>query len=282
MPDTRATTVPSPKRAPVKLALQALRRTQAWHGRRDDASPWTSGARILCYHRVARDRGDLAVAPRDFRRHLDLIRDFDADVVRLADVPRLVSERPEARFVCLTFDDGYLDFQDEVLPLLRDAGLPSTLFVTTGFAAGTAHPYWYKRPRPLLRWAELERLATNVLVEIGAHTRTHPDLRRLSDEEARDEIEGCRDELEQRLGVRPASFAYPAGLWSDRDRRLVEAAGYSLAVTIEPGVNERATPRHLLRRTLVEGRDRVSLFEAKLEGLLDAPWEVGRFLRTRF
>jgi peptidoglycan/xylan/chitin deacetylase (PgdA/CDA1 family) len=282
VPAERDITVPNPKPAPVKLALQALRRTQAWHSRRGSGGAlWTSGARILCYHRVARDRGDLAVSPRDFRRQIELLLAFDARVVRLAELPRLLAEQPGERFVCLTFDDGYRDFEDEALPVLREAGVPATLFVTTGFASGTTRMSWYKEPRPLLGWADLERLATEELVELGAHTRTHPDLRLLSGEEAREEIEGCRAELEERLGVRPASFAYPAGLFSDRERRLVEAAGYALAVTVEPGVNDRETSPYLLRRTLVEGLDGVSLFEAKLAGRLDTPWEIGRFLRSR-
>lgn len=35
--------------------------------------------------------------------------------------------------VSLTFDDGYRDFHEHALPVLREAAVPSTLFVTTGY-----------------------------------------------------------------------------------------------------------------------------------------------------
>jgi peptidoglycan/xylan/chitin deacetylase (PgdA/CDA1 family) len=261
--------------------LQAIRRTQAWHARRRREGPlWEDGVRIFCYHRVAVDRGDLAVAPADFRRQMERLRSFDAEVVSLADAVRLLAERCDGRFVCLTFDDGYRDFEDEALPVLHEFGFPATLFVTTGFASETTRMSWFKRPRPVLGWEDLQRLAADRLVELGAHTHTHPALPQLTDEEAREEIEAPRREIEERTGATVTAFAYPAGFYSARDCELVADAGYSLAVTTDPGVNVSGTSPFLLRRMLVEGRDRLSLFEAKLLGRLDAPWELRRLLRS--
>ena len=271
----------------VKLGLQAIRRAQSWHACRLGRGPlWESGVRIFCYHRIAVDRGDLyrgdlTVTPGDFRRQMELLQGYDTKVVPLADAVRLLADGPCGRFICLTFDDGYRDFEDEALPVLREAGFPATLFVTTGFASGTAHMSWYKRARPVLRWNDLERLAADELVELGAHTHTHPVLPQLSEREAREEIEGSRREIEERTGATVTAFAYPAGLYSARHRELVAAAGYSLAVTTDPGLNVRGTSRFSLRRMVVEGCDRASLFEAKLLGRLDAPWELVSLFRRR-
>jgi peptidoglycan/xylan/chitin deacetylase (PgdA/CDA1 family) len=278
----KARDVPQPKPAYVKLGLQAIRRTQAWHaGRRDRGPLWESGIRIFCYHRIAADRGDLAVDPADFRRHIELLRSFDAEVVPLADAPRLLAASPGGRLVCLTFDDGYRDFEDEALPVLREAGFPVTVFVTTGFASGSARMSWFRQPPPVLGWPDLERLAADELVALGAHTRTHPALTTLPDDEARDEIEAPRREIEVRTGAVVTAFAYPAGLFSPRDCDLVEAGGYSVAVTTDPGVNLPEQSPFALRRTVVEGRDGVSLFEAKLLGRLDVPWELRHLFRAR-
>lgn len=274
--------VPKPKPAYVKLGQQGLWRTQAWvAGRRQTGPLWESGVRIFCYHRIALDRGDLAVAPADFRRQMALLRSFDAKVVPLTTAAQLLAEGREGRFVCLTFDDAYRDFEDEALPVLREEGFPATLFVTTGFASGTVRMSWVRRPPPLLGWQDLKRLAADELVELGAHTRTHPALPELADEEAQSEIEAPRREIEERTGATVTAFAYPAGLYSLRDRELVSAGRYALAVTTEPGVNVPGASPFLLRRTLVEGRDGVSLFEAKLLGRLDTPWELRRLLRGR-
>jgi peptidoglycan/xylan/chitin deacetylase (PgdA/CDA1 family) len=262
----------------VKLGLQALRRTQARYTARREGTPtWHSGVRILCYHRIADAPGDLAVSPAAFRRHLQLLASFDAEIVPLSRVLDILGE--EQRFVCLTFDDGYRDFAEVALPALRDAGFPATLFVTTGLASGEVGMSWYRRPPPVLGWPELERLAADDLVELGAHTRTHPALPALSVQEAREEIEEPRREIEERTGARVDAFAYPAGLYGAREVELVAGAGYAVAVTTVGGVNLPGTSPHVLRRTVVEGRDSTSLFQAKLNGWLDEPWELRRLLR---
>lgn len=45
----------------------------------------------------------------------------------------LHSGRMPARAVCITFDDGYRSTHDLALPVLREFGLPATVFVTTGY-----------------------------------------------------------------------------------------------------------------------------------------------------
>lgn len=85
------------------------------------------------------------------------------------------------------------------------------------------------------RWPLLPRSAAEELMamgmEIGAHTKTHPDLRRLSHRELTAEVTECRDRLEDHLGVAVTSFCYPFGY---HNREVVEAArsaGYDLART---------------------------------------------------
>lgn len=270
--------VPNPKPAYVKVALQAVRRTQAWYLSRR-LPLWENGVRIFCYHRIAVDKGDLAVDPEDFRRQLELLVSFPGKVVSLNDAVRLLAEGGQGRYVCLTFDDGYRDFEETALPLLHDIGFPVTLFITTGFTSGTVPMSWFQRPRPLLSWADLTRIAKDDLVDLGAHTQTHPALPRLSEAEAREEIELPRREIEDRTGARVNFFAYPAGLHTPREHQLVADSGYEAAVTTDAGLNHPTTSRFALRRTLVEGRDHVSLFGAKLSGWLDEPWELQRLLR---
>lgn len=64
-------------------------------------------------------------------------------------------------------------------------------------------------------------------MEIGAHTRTHPVLSQLGDEEIYDEVSGSLQALEKELSERPALFAYPYGGVADFDDRAVQACAQS-------------------------------------------------------
>jgi peptidoglycan/xylan/chitin deacetylase (PgdA/CDA1 family) len=83
---------------------------------------------------------------------------------------------------------------------------------------------------------ELEYLARHELVEIGAHTVTHPLLPLLSQGEQRCELEDSRRTLESITGRPIFSFAYPHGALSHQTIRLVRQAGYTAACTSTPDV----------------------------------------------
>jgi glycosyltransferase involved in cell wall biosynthesis len=122
-------------------------------------------------------------------------------------------------------------------------------------------------PRPLrpdvLSWAQLRALASQG-VTIGAHTRTHPALTRMTPQAAREEIEGSRDDIASRLGRIPRVFAYPFGDHDDQVAALVRDAGFSLAVTCVDGHNPVGTDPVKLCRTNISRRTRGPLFRFRL------------------
>lgn len=91
--------------------------------------------------------------------------------------------------------------------------------------------------RPLTE-GELSDLAAGDLIEVGAHTHSHPVLANLAPERQAEEIAGSKAFLEEALGVRIQSFAYPYGSSADFDEttaRAVSAAGFEHACTSLPG-----------------------------------------------
>ncbi|MBK4734293.1 glycosyltransferase [Noviherbaspirillum pedocola] len=75
--------------------------------------------------------------------------------------------------------------------------------------------------------------------EIGGHTISHPILNECSDDEALQEIGGCKEELESIIGGKVHSFAYPNGRpvkdYEGRHVAMVKACGYRAAVATSGG-----------------------------------------------
>ncbi len=105
---------------------------------------------------------------------------------------------------------------------------------------------------------ELLRLTQGGLVEVGAHTVTHPVLATLLPAQQRDEIQQSKSTLENILGHPITSFSYPYGPPLDYTAEtvaLVLEAGFACACSNFAGVAHRKTDLHQLPRMLVRDWD---------------------------
>jgi peptidoglycan/xylan/chitin deacetylase (PgdA/CDA1 family) len=255
----------------VGLAKAALVRGQALAGtvRGGTRRP---GLRILYYHRISDERDALAVTPAAFGRQMKALAASGQRVVDLYEIDDLALEADEAA-IALTFDDGYRDVLEHALPMLREHGFPSTVFVVPGAIAGVATFSWYRAGAmpPLAGWDELRAQERAGLVHFEPHTMTHPVLTTISLEHARSEIAESKQVVEEELGRPARIFCYPGGYYSPREVDLVRECGYSAAVTCEFGANAAPFAHNELRRTIVERSDPLWLFRARLAGATDAP-----------
>ncbi|WP_158583359.1 polysaccharide deacetylase family protein [Salinisphaera sp. Q1T1-3] len=78
----------------------------------------------------------------------------------------------------------------------------------------------------------LTRLAAHPLITIGAHTHSHPDLRRLADADLVSELATARTRLADWLARPIAQVAYPYGHTDARVRQAARQAGYSAGYTM--------------------------------------------------
>jgi peptidoglycan/xylan/chitin deacetylase (PgdA/CDA1 family) len=255
----------------VGLAKAVLVRGQALAGTLRSRQP-RPGLRILYYHRVSEERDPLAVTPAAFRRQMDALAGGGQRVVDLYEIDELTLDPGECA-VALTFDDGYRDVLEHGLPVLREHGFPSTVFVVPGAIAGSASFSWYGAGGvpPLAGWDEMRREERTGLVHFEPHTVTHPVLTTIALEEARGEIADSKRIVEEELGREARIFCYPGGYYSAREVALVRESGYRAAVTCEFGANAAPFAHNELRRTLVERSDPLWLFRARLAGATDAP-----------
>jgi peptidoglycan/xylan/chitin deacetylase (PgdA/CDA1 family) len=102
---------------------------------------------------------------------------------------------------------------------------------------------------------ELLVLSSCELVDIGAHTVTHPRLSSLPEGRQRWEIGACKAHLEQILGVPVSSFAYPYGDYSPTTITIVQDARFELACSTKPAIVRGAVDRFDLPRFHVHDMD---------------------------
>jgi len=227
------------------------------------------------YHRVTeRNRDRLSVHPSEFERQIDYLLGRNYRILDLSDLSRSGIQKTGPRpAVILTFDDGYLDFYENVFPVLKARRLPAAVFIIVGLVEGNVPLHLargYPDPAAPLTWEMLKEMSLDG-VTVGSHSFTHRELPRLNREEAEKEIESSALLIADRLGRRPLWFAYPRGKFNSSLEDTVRKAGYSGAVTVRPGSNRYPLNLFSLRRTEICGEDDMVDFKMKLRGAFD-PW----------
>ena len=301
--------------------------------------------RILMYHAVIQsplripDWCFLDVS--DFRTQMKYIKS-NFEVIPLSEaVAKLEAKAVRRPTAVITFDDGFQNNYDVAFPILREEGLPATIFLTTGLV-GTNDTFWFCRlnraltntTRSSLKWngcafdlsgveaktrasaiiqarlkdfphpqllaelrkiiisldddpdcpididspfrvlgrAQITKMSTTGMIEIGAHTRSHAILSLLPVRQREEEI-GQSVETVQELTNQPCDlFAYPNGRREDYDLDsigILQTFGVYTAVTAIEGLNDSGTPLMELRRYGIGSDLTMNEFEAMMnEGQL--------------
>src|SRR5438132_9693098 len=211
----------------------------------------TAQTLIFCYHRLVdkiRYPGT-EITPAAFEAEMKQLKDAGITVISMQDL--LAWKRGEKnippRSAVISFDDGWKSQYEVGWPIMKKYGYPFTLFIyTEGVRGGTLGG------GEAITWEQLGDLRDNG-VDIQAHTATHQDLReghnvtviepggkrsrkKLTGADyekwVQNEVVGCKELLEQRLGSKVHCFAVPFGNYNDHVKELARTAGYEAMITV--------------------------------------------------
>lgn len=257
--------------------------------------PEHTGNTIRISHSRASFESQMSALSRRFNPvSIDQIVEFAADGRRLP-----------TWSVAVTFDDGFADNYDVVLPILSRYGIPATFYIMVN-AVETGTPPWYVRLNFAFRtttvtaWKHPEnggtfeiasedgkKAALNIAWDLGAarsgvaqeelihrieeslqiepldsrsglmmnwdqvralkkaghtiggHTLSHPNLAHVTEGEARVEIQGCKERLEEKLSGPVQHFSYPHPAlnpqWTAQTFQITREAGFRSAMLTTPG-----------------------------------------------
>jgi peptidoglycan/xylan/chitin deacetylase (PgdA/CDA1 family) len=232
-------------------------------------------ATFLCYHSVAPEGPQyLTVTAELFERQL---AELKRQGIRGGDLGALESAASGGKLAptaFLTFDDGFRDNHETVLPLLREYGLSAFVFVVPPLVDSAGPLAWPEVA------ADEERFPTTMRsidwemagemkeggFEVGSHTLTHPHLPQLGSEALREELWESRARVKERLGTCD-TLAYPFGEWSPAVATAAAECGYSYAFSLPHHSGQRTATPHSIPRINVDYRDEEQRFARKFSPL---------------
>lgn len=200
---------------------------------------------ILMYHYIRNAEGEselgknLSVSPDNFDRQIKYLKDDNFQSLalsELADPKRKTLSKIyylKQKPIVLTFDDGYEDAYLAALPVLKKHQFVGTFFLINNLI---------DKEGRLKNWQIDEMKAAGM--EFGSHTLTHPDLTKISADEAREQIFTSKGNS--------TTFCYPAGKYNQDVINLVKEAGYKIAVTTKIGIAKESSSFLELPRIRVE------------------------------
>jgi len=206
---------------------------------------------IFCYHRLVdkiRYPGT-EITPAAFEAQMKALKDHGITVISMQDL--LAWKRGEKnippRSAIITFDDGWKSQYEVAWPIMKKYGYPFTMFIYTEGVRGGA-----LGGGEAITWEQLGDMRDNG-VDIEAHSATHQDLReghnimlastggkrtraKLTgpqyEQWVQNEVVGCKQLLEQRLGIKVNCFAVPFGNYNEHVKELARNAGYEAMFTV--------------------------------------------------
>ncbi len=244
---------------------------------------------FLCYHSVA-PAGPryLTVGAELFERQLAALSRRGIASGDLRRLEAVAAGDRVARTAFLTFDDGFRNNYETVLPLLRAYGHRAFVFVLPPLVDEGAPLAWPEVAGEARRHPETMRSVTWEMVgemreggfEVGSHTLSHPHLSRLGPERLREELWESRERLRARLGSCDV-LAYPFGDWSPEVEVAAAECGYRFAFSLPTETGQDGATALSIPRLNVDYRDDGRRFAAKLSPLGRRAYLSPRLTRLR-
>lgn len=228
---------------------------------------------ILMYHSVDRNNLFFTVQPQEFERQMQYLKQKKYSVIPLSEMClRLKEGKSIKRCVAITFDDGYTDFFKNAYPVLKRYNFPATMFLASGLLGKAITPTGSKAGLPIMSEGDVKRAAAaNDLVEFMPHTKTHADLDKLTIENALEEINESRRDIEALTGKPADVLAYPRGRYtSNIVTELKKSSEWLGAVTVEAGLVKPLDDLFLLKRLSVDSATTLPIFKQKLSRGIEA------------
>lgn len=188
---------------------------------------------ILAYHKVQNDfeLGITNIKPEHFERQIQYLFYKGFRTISIAEYIR--RKNIDSKKIIITFDDGYESVYRNAFQILEKYNFTATIFVLANFAG-----QWNswdcsinKFKSRHCNWTQLNELAAAGW-EIGSHTKSHFNLRTLSDKQLFEEVHGSKAKIEDHVRRPVQIISYPYGKYDGRVIECAKKSGYRGGCTL--------------------------------------------------
>ena len=214
------------------------------------------GHRSLIYHSVGSDvlgdpTGLNSLSKELFIEHVQLLREYKV----------VESCSPNLNYnelnISLTFDDGYTDNLLYAAPILVENEIPFTVFVATDYI---------ENENSCMTKHQLIELSKLSGVTIGSHTKSHPHLTKLNDFDLKKELDYSKFFIEDLIGLKVNSIAYPFGDVNQRVASEVEKVGYEYGFCSHFDINTKHRSNFFINRCFIHKKEGRKILKQKIVG----------------
>jgi len=199
---------------------------------------------VIMYHGVSDTTWGLEglfMKVNDFENQMKYLRDNGYETIFIEDIEKDYTGK---KVVALTFDDGYIDFYTNVLPIIKKYNIKTNLYIITSTTNNGKY----------VNEEQIKELSNSGLVSIGSHTVSHNPLANLSAEQIETELKDSKNYLENLLGKEIKTISYPTGSYNSTVLSTAEKY-YKYGITTIKGTQNMSnfSKYKIIRRAMYRG-----------------------------
>lgn len=227
----------------------------------------TESVRILMYHKVLPEKeipgkDSLTVSTENLETQLQYIKNNYNTLF----FSELETNKKQTNKLILTFDDGYLNNRQYLIPLLEKYRLKATIFIPTGLIQNDTAD----ESRNMMTFEEIRSLNPE-FVEIALHSHSHSNYSQISLQEAENDLQENIRTLEEKQITFTKVLAYPYGKFPKKGEQkkeffaMLKKAGITSAVRIGNNIAYYPWQNNFeIKRIDIKGGDSFDVFKWKL------------------